>query len=99
MLTQFWSGGSSNLIPSFNGEGDSPSVESDFSKATQVVPRIAIVLLGPAGVRDESSPGILTFLGGQVGKSEKGPCLLLPTQFTSMLWSPVLPGEAGASPR
>lgn len=76
-----------------------PSVENDFSKATQLVPRIAIVLLGPARVKDESAPGILTFPGGQVGKSEKGPYLLLPIQFTSILWSPVLPGEAEASPR
>lgn len=58
-----------------------PTVESDFSKATQLGSRIAIVPLDPLGVTDGGSPGILISPGYPAGKSGKGPYLLLIIQF------------------
>lgn len=66
-----------------------PSVKSDFSKATQLVSRIAIVPRGPVGVRDKNSPGMPTFPEGQVAKLKKGPYFLLPhTVYTLISSSP-----------
>lgn len=72
-------------------------MESDFSKATQLGPRVAIVPLEPTGVKGWGSPEMPISPGDPAGKSGKGPYLHFIVQF--VLWGSVLPDQRQGLPQ
>lgn len=70
------------------------TVENDFSKATRLGSRIAIVSLEPLAGRDWSTRGMLTSPGCPAGKVGEGPYLLL-----TILSASVLPGQRQGLPQ